>query len=240
MSRKGLLPWIVGSDLRDLDRPGWKQLALIVPEEDDMTRYTREIFFKSLRPHEYLPKAEVVILRKQKIKLHISALRGDEVVVIKHLRRLFQPQQASLRCNLVACRGREEMIEIGSDRIGGLCKGRPTRKSQVKTVCSLRLHYANGEPIWQNLVASAKTPSIRGVLAFAERDDGSSFGIGHHSFRALRWSCWQKLTNMPIREWFTSWDDNGETSVPADHSSTPDKPSTANMTRQAGKFYEHI
>lgn len=191
LNNKGLLAWLVGADLTKFrsshdrflsDCSGWKNVVLLVPEEDDIVRHTRELFFECLQSYEYIPQHDIVQLRDHKISIHISALRGDEQTYVPDPECFFRYDQSQLSTCVLACSKGQTTVNIGPERIGGLCEGCPTRMEQVKQVCSFRLHYRNGSPIWAS-IAEYGLPQVLGTSEIVRAEGQKEYSCGHCSFR---------------------------------------------------------
>ena len=156
-----MLPWIVGSDLNSLIpcTQEEKFCVMVVAEEDPVALELKDTFFNSLREPYHRKNETEIYFPELRLTLNIHALDSEECVHVSSLERIFRMEDGSLKTSVMRCWGDTSVKDMWDHQIGGECKGRSPRITDVQVACLLQLSYWNGFPSW----FAVGTPGCRGM-----------------------------------------------------------------------------
>lgn len=152
VKKLGMRPGVVG--IRES-----RYLALVIVAEDPMDRATQNLFFKSLRHHQYNERTKEVVLTGSQVTLNISALYQLEMIELEDPTRLFDTSQR-LR-TAVRYFGARRVYNIDSDEIIGLGQGPSRSLDDVKRTFVLDLELRQGNIVPQCFSAPGCPGSFR-------------------------------------------------------------------------------
>jgi hypothetical protein len=147
----GPLPCLVGSDLRKVScgKSKGTYLVLLINDWEGDVQYIREAFFNSLQDYEVVEEGSVIRLKDSGILLHIAdAIKSHEWVPMKDPRRVFR--RSGRKLSTQAIYYTEDVVhEIDSSKIGGIEGFSWRKKKAVRDICSIKLKFRNGSPVYR-------------------------------------------------------------------------------------------
>ena len=144
---------LLGCDLIKLSHgsPSPAYLVLIISDWSGDAVYIKEQLFKSFREQDYSfdKEASEVYFPNSKITLHIGdAIKGEEWISIRDPRRIFKLDKKELQTTVLYF-GDDTFYEIGPSHIGGIDDFSMKKKKRVQYMCSVRLRWSDGSPIYR-------------------------------------------------------------------------------------------
>ena len=167
---------LLGSDLKKLYHYGKSKginLSLLVNDWTGDVRYYKDLFFESLRDYEYDKENSVVRLKDSGIFLHIGDAIGSlDWIPTVDLGKLFHRRGHELSTNAIYYT-EDVLHEIGHSYIGGI-EGFPVKKKRaVRDICSIRLKFSDGSPVYRVLINPSKT--VRVVNIRVREENGTDW-----------------------------------------------------------------
>jgi hypothetical protein len=126
-------------------------LALVISDWGGDARYEKEKLFASFREQDYdfYKDLSEVRFKKSGIILHIGdAIKSEEWIKMKDPSRLFRRYKKELWTAALYYHD-DHLCQIGPDQIGGIEDFSTKKKKRVKYICSVRLRFGNGDPVYR-------------------------------------------------------------------------------------------
>lgn len=174
---KSPVPTLLGSDLLKLYYNGSSRctvyLALLVSDGPGDVRYVREALFSSFRDqnYEFNEKTDEIWFKELNIILHIGdAIRSSEWISMSDPSRLFQRHKRAPR-TAALYPGDDHLYQMGREGIGGIVNFSMRKKKHVRYMCSVRLRFGSGEPVYRVFQAVEKPfKLVHNTFAGTSRD----------------------------------------------------------------------
>jgi hypothetical protein len=146
---------LLGCDLVKLSHgsPSPAYLLLIISDWSGDSRYMKEQLFGSFRDRNFQfdEEASEVFFPSSSITLHIGdAITGEEWISIRNPRKVFRLEKEVLQTTALYF-GDDTFYEIGPSHIGGIDDFSMKEGERVQYICSVRLKWGDGSPIYRVL-----------------------------------------------------------------------------------------
>jgi len=144
------VPALISYNLNQMfwGKPKGVYAALLVNDWTGDVQYHKQLLFKSLREHEVVSES-VVRLKGSGIILHIGdAIGGYEWIPMLDPGNLFRLKRSKLFTQVLYYTG-NSIHNISHNDIGGI-NGRSLKKKRaVSDICSIKLHFRDGSPVYR-------------------------------------------------------------------------------------------
>jgi hypothetical protein len=141
---------LVGYDLIKLfdDSSSSAYIALLVSDWHGETLDFKEKLFASLREYNFDQQKSEITFKNSNITLNINdVINTSDWILMKDPRKLFYYQKKKLQSAALYYRD-DHLYQIGPEQIGGV-EGISSRKKKcVKNICSLKLKFGDGAPLY--------------------------------------------------------------------------------------------
>jgi hypothetical protein len=163
-------------------------ITLLLSDWGGDSHYLKEKFFASLREHDYDGQACEVRFKNSNATLNVyDVVRGNEWIKMEDPSRLFHYRRRKLHTAMLYYQD-ANLKRMGPEEIGGV-RGRSMKnKKYIKDICSLRLKFGDGLPVYRVI----QRHNIPMRLVNIETTDE----------RGRKWVTSWKLARAGEREWW--------------------------------------
>lgn len=163
---------LVGKDLERLyyrgpNKPSY--LVLAIHDWSGDTEFLQDALFKSLHKHSYDKARSEVFLLNSGITLHIGdAVILEEWVNISDPTRMFSLRRGKLSTKAIYYTD-DALHDIGPELIGGIRDWSIKKKKAVSEICSIKLKFRDGSPVYRVFVSSSKETRVVNIQGTDEK-----------------------------------------------------------------------
>ncbi|KAM7209797.1 hypothetical protein V8F06_014818 [Rhypophila decipiens] len=157
------IPCLVGCDLKRLyyGKPNSAYLTLLVNDWTGDVQYMKELFFMSLRDHEYDKEKSEIRLKSSGITVHIGdVVTSEELLIMTAPTKLFCGRRVSTKAMYYT---EDVLYDIGPNFIGGIEGVSTKKKKAFREICSVKLKFRDGSLVYRVFSTTRRALNVVGI-----------------------------------------------------------------------------